>query len=449
MRGAIFVLVMAICMPLAILSASADDFTLGIFGNANMDDTIDELDIEYVQRIIDGTNEATELADANYDGIIDEDDIAQIELIIRGEEKELTYTNIFGEAETITKPVTRIVEVGGSYGAEVLRAIDASDKIVAVSKSLSDRSMFFPELSKLPQVAGSWNEPDYEAILSQNPDAVITYIPQASYWAEKKGEWEKNLPGVNIITLGFVNPPSGKKWTNIDEYNDVMQSTRKLGYIVDKEDEAEEFCEWWEGYFNLIKSRTDGLTEDEKPRVFVEWLTDYSFQHLTRAIRCVDVAGGRNIAYEAGIPAGEIDPEWVIEQNPDIIYKTHYYPLNSHGYEVDDPSDISATRNIILNRSELADIDAVTKGRVYVISSRLTNGPHTIVAIAYLAKWFHPDLFEDLDPEAIQQEYLTRFMGLDYDLGEHGIFVYSPIITGDDKLEGIPDRYYDSITTQP
>jgi len=44
-----------------------------------------------------------------------------------------------------------------------------------------------------------------------------------------------------------------------------------------------------------------------------------------------------------------------------------------------------------------------------------------------MAKWFHPDLFEDLDPKAIHQEYLTRFQGLDYDLDEHGVFVYPDV----------------------
>jgi len=43
-----------------------------------------------------------------------------------------------------------------------------------------------------------------------------------------------------------------------------------------------------------------------------------------------------------------------------------------------------------------------------------------------MAKWFHPELFEDLDPKSIHQEYLTRFQGLDYALDEHGVFVYHP-----------------------
>ena len=34
---------------------------------------------------------------------------------------------------------------------------------------------------------------------------------------------------------------------------------------------------------------------------------------------------------------------------------------------------------------------------------------------------------EDIDPQAIHHEYLTRFQGLDYDLGEQGVFVYPPL----------------------
>jgi len=74
-------------LSVASISAVASDYTLGIFGNANMDDTINEDDIAYVEGIIEGTNEETEFADANNDREIDEGDIAQIEAIINGEEK--------------------------------------------------------------------------------------------------------------------------------------------------------------------------------------------------------------------------------------------------------------------------------------------------------------------------------------------------------------------------
>ena len=92
-----------LCVSLAIGSAGASDYTLDIFGNANMDDTIDEEDIAYVEGIIKGENAATNLSDANYDGEVDEKDIAQIEEIIKGEEKNLTLIDSADKIVTVKK----------------------------------------------------------------------------------------------------------------------------------------------------------------------------------------------------------------------------------------------------------------------------------------------------------------------------------------------------------
>jgi hypothetical protein len=35
--------------------------------------------------------------------------------------------------------------------------------------------------------------------------------------------------------------------------------------------------------------------------------------------------------------------------------------------------------------------------------------------------------FKDLDLKAIHQEYLTRFLELDYNLDDHGVFVYPEV----------------------
>jgi iron complex transport system substrate-binding protein len=43
-----------------------------------------------------------------------------------------------------------------------------------------------------------------------------------------------------------------------------------------------------------------------------------------------------------------------------------------------------------------------------------------------MAKLFHPDLFEDLDPEAIHQEYM-ELQHFDFNVYEHGVFIYPPV----------------------
>ncbi|MHC1635087.1 MAG: ABC transporter substrate-binding protein, partial [Candidatus Methanospirareceae archaeon] len=234
-----------------VIDASSNSFTLEIYGNANMDDTIDMRDVTYIKLVIFRKKPETRFCDANHDGKISGLDVVQTKLIIVGKEGELTYVDVCGEAETIHKPIKRIVDLSAGFATEVMRALDAEDKIIAVTKTIADeRYGIYPELSKLPVVAGSWYKPDFEAILSQNPDALITYIPWAHSWAQKKDEWKEKLPGVQIISLGFVNP-LGAEWTGkggVGKHNGLIENIRKLGYILDKEDEAEEFCDWYESW---------------------------------------------------------------------------------------------------------------------------------------------------------------------------------------------------------
>ena len=103
-----------------------------------------------------------------------------------------------------------------------------------------------------------------------------------------------------------------------------------------------------------------------------------------------------------------------------------YIPGTDAGYEYDDTSKIKALWEDIMNRPELANVNAVKNNRVYVIDNGLNYGSDYPIALTYWAKWFHPELFEDFDSRAIHQEFLTEYQRLDYDLDKHGVFVYHP-----------------------
>ena len=92
-----------------ITTASEDDYVLGIYGNANEDDTIDMRDLTYVKLIFFGKKPETEFADAKYDGKINPLDFIQIKLIIVGKEKEITIVDSTDRIVTVKKPVKRVV----------------------------------------------------------------------------------------------------------------------------------------------------------------------------------------------------------------------------------------------------------------------------------------------------------------------------------------------------
>ena len=54
----------------------------------------------------------------------------------------------------------------------------------------------------------------------------------------------------------------------------------------------------------------------------------------------------------------------------------------------------------------------------------MSGSGNNIIGTAYLAKLFYPDLFQDIDPEAIHQEYVDRFLKIDFNVKDNGTFVY-------------------------
>jgi len=407
-----FGLVMLACISLAIIPVVADNYTLGIFGNANMDDTIDEEDIEYVRGIIDSTNEATELADANYDGTIDEDDIKQIELIIAGEERELTIIDSVGNIVTIDLPLERIIPTKTALEAMRSLKID-KNRIVAVCKYTKEDTDLYPEFAELPSV-GSMYTPDYEAMLEAKPDAVVLYEGST----DARSTITSIDSNIDVMQFAFSQPDK------------MQEEVAKLGYLLEERDNSEDFLEFWDGSVGQIEEMTRALSEGERPRVYYEYYPDYTSVGANSGhYQKLMLAGGHNIFSELSFDA-VVDLEEIIMRDPEVIVKIvgyGEYAFEGYQQENTDTSMFKAAREAIMNRPGWENITAVKNENVYIIHLDIMGGPGQLVGICYLAKWLHPDLFEDLDPQAIHQEYLTRFQGLDYNLEEQGVFVYPPL----------------------
>jgi iron complex transport system substrate-binding protein len=90
----------------------------------------------------------------------------------------------------------------------------------------------------------------------------------------------------------------------------------------------------------------------------------------------------------------QVSPEWIIAQDPEIIIKTGGIDRYSE----------------IMNRQGFDQISAVRNERVYVLNSSLIYGPRDVIGRVYLAKIFYPDLFSDISPDQILDEYAGEFV---------------------------------------
>ena len=312
-----------------------------------------------------------------------------------------------GGEVTAYMPVERIIALSDPQ-ADAVRVLGAEDRVIGVSSGIAAETMLLPVMCR-KQVVGTSAKPDPEAILALNPDIVITYRT----W--NIGLEEKIEPDVRVVRLDFTDP------------DNLTEDMRKLGYLLEEEERAEEFIEWYDGYMSAIKNRTELIPNTEKPRVYLELYPDIwrykTFSKDSTGDRQCIIAGGINIAGDLFEGSPSLDPEWVVAQNPDVIIQIVTSKLPS-GYDYDDSSGMEMIRDDLTLRPELAGVSAVKNGRVYVVASDIRCGVQQVVSTAYFAKWFHPDIFEDLDPQHIQQEYLGRFQRIEFDVSEHGVFVY-------------------------
>ncbi|RCV63305.1 iron complex transport system substrate-binding protein [Methanophagales archaeon] len=402
--GVVLCSLFLVALPVVV---AEDDFVLGVYGNANEDDTIDMRDLTYVKLIFFGEKPKTEFADAKCDGKIDPLDFVQIKLIIVGKEEELTVVDTLDRTVTIDKPLERIAILNRNI-IEVMRSLNVEkEKIVAVSSDVPKREMYFPEFQDYPSI-GSARSPDVEKILELDPDAVFIYATvMTDSWVQEQLE----DAGVTVVRFDCFKPEN------------YIEEAETLGYIFDKEEDAETFIGFYEDCMATVADKGTKIPEDERPKVYFERL--YGSYKVggegTGYDTFVEMAGGNYIFSDlSGYVV--VDPEEVVMRDPEIIVK-QTYNRSDYGYDVDDTKGLEEVRAEMMGRPELENVDAVKNNEVYVIIKELTAGKH-FIAIGYLAKWFHPDIFADLDPKAIHQEYLTRFQGLDFDLDEHGVFVY-------------------------
>jgi len=412
LRPVLLILMAASSCALGAVSSDqkAEDFTLEIFGNANMDAYVNEMDVSYLQGIIDGKNEKTKLADANFDGKVDEKDVIMVEDIINAKEKELNIIDSANRTVTIRMPVSKIVVA--YMGPHEPMIILAKNKIAGWEGGIPKYRGDIVEkagLKDVPIVGEGLDGSglDYEKIIEINPDIILATSVCANEIADKINETgSQRIP---VIALDFDEAGT----------QDMVQEFRKLGMIVGNEKKAEEVIDWLLKYDGIIENRTNSLPESEIPTYYLE---AWSKQYVTLGSNVYDGkalagCGGRNVVDGSDFVAGsygqyEVDPEWVLDQNPDFIFI--WVKVSS------DPAGFSWTEDDA--KKELAEdiarpgwdkLDAVKNGRVYIYHRTMAMSPRYIVARLYFAKWLHPELFRDIDPESIHKEYWRQFLDID------------------------------------
>jgi len=324
---------------------------------------------------------------------------------------------------TINKPIEKIVTI---YNEDAVRALGASDKIVGISDTAAKDPYLYPDLSQKPNIGSS--EPNIEKIIGLDPDLVIASI----HISPEILDDHLNDTGIQVVRIYPRNEEELLiyKDKNIT-WSSLPEEMVKLGYVLGKADKAKEYVEWYESIVTPIKEKVSQISDENKPKVFAEddsrggMVERKSSAHVDG----LETAGGNLIVPgEKEAPDSIVSVEWILKQNPDIYIATLGRGILG-GYQSDEVTEYKAYYDEIMGLAGFNNINAVKNNKVHIISrDYLTYRTFLPLGIAYQAKWYHPELFADIDPQALHQEYIDKFCpGLDYNVSEHGVFAYPPM----------------------
>lgn len=279
----------------------------------------------------------------------------------------------------------------------------------------------FPEMAKIPTFGGMKDGTfDIEQAVALKPDVIIMNT-EAKSATEESGYIEKLAKvGIPLVYIDFREKPM--------QHTD--QSMRIIGKLFGKEARAEEFVRFHDEQLARVTDVLAKAGDIKKPVVFMERAGGYSddccmsFGNENFG-KMVELAGGVNMAKDI-IPGtfGTVNPEQIIASNPDQVIVTgsnwELYVPGGKWVGVGPGADAAtAVQKLaaLMQRPAFTGIKAVEEGNVHAIWHQFYNSPYQFVAVQQIAKWLHPDLFKDLDPDATFKKLHDRFLPVAYHPG--------------------------------
>lgn len=287
----------------------------------------------------------------------------------------------------------------------------------------------FPALESLPQTgyipSGTFS---LEAAIALTPD-VLTLNLEAQKSAQESGIEEKAAAaGIAVVYLDFrVDPPKNSE-----------KSIELLGSIFGEKAKAEEFIAYRRAQIALVTERLGKAGNIVRPKVFIERSPGISGDNVCCRTfgpanfgEMVELAGGHNIATDViSTTFGDLNPEQIIVSNPDhVIVTGANWAVESdinqfvHVGRGADPANARSKLEALMQRPAFSSLAAVKNGKVHAAWHQFYGVPYEFIPIQQFAKWFHPDLFADLDPDKTFREFHERFLPITY---RPGYFVSLP-----------------------
>jgi iron complex transport system substrate-binding protein len=339
-------------------------------------------------------------------------------------------TDITGRAVTVPAPVRRMI-LGEGRQSYLVAALDKQAPFGRVvgwrddfrKADLDGYTIYekqFPQIGKLPSFGG-WKDGafDIEQVIALRPDVVVMNLESKVAIDDGGLIGKLERVGIPIVFIDFREKP----------FENAERSIAIMGALLGQETEARALVEYRAAQIARVTDRLRGFS-GARPKVMIERAAGYdesccmSFGDENFG-RMVTLAGGDNIAASL-IPGtfGVVNPEQVVAAKPDVVITTGsnwklYAPDGAWvGVGPGADQDLARARlRKLMERPAYRTLPVASNGRVHAIWHQFYDSPYQFVAIQVIAKWLHPELFADLDPDATFREFHERFLPIPYHPG--------------------------------
>ena len=339
-------------------------------------------------------------------------------------------TDMAGRSVEIELPVKRMILGEGRF-LPSLAILDREDPVDWIAGMMGDFKRYDPAgyasyLARVPEVAdippiGDAGAASFslEQAISLQPDIAVfglgsTHGPNARH----KDILEKlEAAGVPVIVIDFrVNP-----------LVNTPKSLALLGRLMGREAEAASFNAFYREELARVRDGLQGV--GERPSVFMELhvgLRPQCCAAMGRQMmgRFIEWAGGRNLVGEK-IPGthGMVNLEYLLVTQPDVYIGTAIGSAlgtspESQKIVLGAGADLARARSSFSrasDRSGIRELAAIRSGRAHAIWHNFYNTPMNVAAVQAMAKWLHPDRFQDLSPTQTLETFFERFQPVPLD----------------------------------
>ena len=341
--------------------------------------------------------------------------------------KNIEITDVLGKKVTLKKPAERVVvqwsASGGAFltmaaleGKDVAKTIVGIDPML--SKFRTDMWNQFkkdvPELEKIP-VIGTVNDKtfDTEKVISLNPDVIFIPLNMKDQY---ESDYKPKLDAAGITTI-YID-------YHAEKLENHQKSIEAIGKALGKEERAEEIKSFYTDRLTKVLDRVKTINKT-KPTVYIEagnegpeaFGVSYSEKVAWGAL--ATRVGGDLITKDVVKSAEPVNPEFVLDRNPDIIMIIgSYWPKKASsmrlGFDTDEARSQELLKAFTTERKGWDTLKAVTNKKVFSAHHGLPREVYDVAVFEYLAKTFYPEEFSDVNPENTLKEFYDKFLPFTY-----------------------------------